>query len=743
MTEKYKNGKLDIETRVNDLIKRMTIDEKIDQMFTIGCNQLGELIEKMENGEIRNISATYQVAGFSVDDYNRLQALQLKNSRLGIPLILHGENLHGVRHPLATVFPTNGCLAATFNEKLAGEVANATAKEARSLGITQLYAPNIDIPWEIRWGRTEENFGEDPYLTSVMGVQMVKGFQKNKVAATIKHYLAYGIGEGGLNLATAHVGEREVREYMLPPFAACIQKGKAWAIMPSYNEIDGVPVHASPLWMQQVLRKELGFDGVAVTDYGASDMLRDMHHVVDTPLEAGKILCDNEIDMEACGYFGYNDEFRALVKAGKYPISKIDRCVKNILRLKFRLGLFEQPYIPREDCQILHSEATVRLARKVAEQGIVLLKNDGILPLNGKEKIALIGPNADVAQLGNYVAYDYKETCYSGRYVAEEALTLKQVFADSDKTFAFEAGCDYHRTDEASLERAIEIAKAADVVIMALGDNSKDGVCGGRQEELVKTGKTNKAVTSGEGYDVTSVELTQAQKTLFNKIAALGKPIITILYGGRPHAIAEESEKSSAILFAFGPGEEGNPVLFDMLYGRVNPSGKLPISFPSSSGAIPCFYNYKPSARGGFYHCSGSLDAPGRDYVFDSPKALYPFGYGLSYTQFSYSNLTVERLGNYRYKVSVDVENTGNRDGEESVLLFLSAQTQPITPVVKKLRAFCRLSVSRGEKQRASFVLRRDDFSYIGYDYKKKSAKTLFRVCIGDQEGVIDTRSDK
>lgn len=738
---KYKNEKLDIETRVKDLLKRMTVDEKIDQMFTVGCNQLGEIIEKMESGELGSISATYQVAGFSAKDYNRLQLLQLKKSRLGIPLILHGENLHGVRHPLCTVFPTNGCLAATFNEKLAGEVASATAKEGRALGITQLYAPNVDISRDLRWGRTEENFGEDPYLTSVMGERIVKNFQKNKVAATVKHYLAYGLGEGGLNLAPAHIGEREVREYMLPPFAACIKKGKAWAIMPSYNEIDGVPVHASPLWMKKVLREELKFDGVVVTDYGAADMLVYCHHIADKPVEVGKILCDNEIDMEACGYYGYNDEFRQLVKDGKYPIAKVNKCVSNILRLKFRLGLFEHPFVDERGESKLHSARTVALSRKVAEQGIVLLKNKGILPLKGNEKIALIGPNADVAQLGNYVAYDYKETCYDGEYVAEKAPTLKSVFEESGKLFEYAQGCDFHKTDEESLNVAAKIVRNADVVVLAVGDNSKDGACGGKQEDLVKLGKSDKAVTSGEGYDLTSLELTKAQRSLFEKVAECGKPIVLVLYGGRPHAIADESEKSDAVLFAFGPGEEGNRVIFDILYGKVNPSGKLPISFPRSSGSIPCFYNHKPSARG-FYKCPGSEDLPGRDYVFDSPDALYPFGFGLSYTEYLYENMRIKKLGTYRFEVTVDVINVGKRDGEESVLLFLSAKTQAVTPIVKKLRGFQRASLRSREKKSVRFELTKEDFSFVGYDCKTKVANTIFEVFVGSLVGKIDTTGD-
>lgn len=727
----YLDVKRPIEKRVNDLLKRMTIDEKIDQMFTTGCNELEPIWEKIQKGEMQSISATFVYHGFNPETYNRLQRHQVENTRLGIPLMLACENTHGLSNPLATIFPTTGCMAATFDEKLIGKFAKASAKEARILGITQLYAPNVDISWDLRWGRVEENFGEDPYLTSKMATEIVKNFQSEGVCATVKHYIAYGLGEGGLNIAPAHIGEREVREYMLPAFEMCIKKGGAWSIMPSYNEVDGIPVHSSKLWMKDVLRGELGFDGMVMTDYGASNMFASLHHIIDEPKEAGRILCDNEVDMEGCGYFGYCDKFREEVKAGKYPISRIDRCVKNVLRLKFRLGLFENPYAQIEKIPTIHNENNVALAREIAEKGIVLLKNDGVLPLKETQKVALIGPNADISQLGNYIYYGYFDKKSRESCVAEESLSLKAVFESQKEKFLFAKGSEFEKTNETLLNEAFETAKAADVVVLALGSNSKGGTYGGNQDgENVSASK--RAVTSGEGFDLNSIELTPAQKVLFDTVYKAGKPIVMLLYGGRPYAITEQLGKTSAVLFGFGVGEQGNQAMFDILYGKVNPSGKLPLSFPRSTGHLPCFYNYKPSARGNIYKAPGTPEKPGYDYVFDTPAALFPFGYGLSYTQFAYENLQVEKLGKHNFKVSVDVQNIGDMDGEESVLLFLSQKTQRVTPMVKKLRAFKRIALQKGERKTVSFKLGKDDFSFVDVDMKRRVAKSECRIMIAD-----------
>lgn len=737
MKEIYLDPTRDIEERVEDLLKRMTIDEKINQTYTTGCNDLETLLERARKGEKLDISASFVYFGFNPETYNELQRCQLENNRLKIPFILACENTHGVSNPLCTIFPTTGCMAATFDEELIGKAASASAAEARVLGITQVYAPNIDITWDQRWGRVEENFGEDPYLTSRMGVAYVKNFQNEGVAATLKHYIAYGLGESGLNLAPAHIGERDIREYMLPPFEACVKEGKAWSLMPSYSEIDGEPVHASKYWMKEVLREELGFDGMIITDYGASNMLYGFHRIIEKPVEAGVILCDNEVDTEGCSFFGYNDEFRTLVKEGKYPEEKLDKIVRNILRMKFRLGLFENPFAILENSSKIHSPEHVSLAREIAEKGMVLLKNDGVLPLSRDKKIALIGPNADVSQLGNYIYYGYFDETYKGKCVAEESLSLRGVLENANANFVYEKGSEFEKTDEVLLERAYQAAQNSDVVVLALGDNSKGGKCCGSQEDLKRLSTDEVAVTSGEGYDLHSIELTPAQEKLFDRVRLAGKPIIMLLYGGRPHAITSQVDDCSAILFAFGAGEQGNEAIYDILLGKVNPSGKLPLSFPRSTGHLPCFYNYKPSARGSFYRQPGSNEKVGKDYVFENPQALFPFGYGLSYTRFEYSNLTIKPMGRYEFTVSVDVENIGEYDGEESVLLFLSTLVQRTTPMVKKLRAFKRVPLKKGEKKTVELFLNKEDFLYVGVDMKKQASTGRHIVHVGQLSGEL------
>ena len=729
----YLDPTKDIEARVNDLLRRMTVDEKINQMYNWGYNQIENLVKRIENGENLDVSCTFVYKNFDVNAFNKLQKYQIERSRLKIPVLLASEDLHGVSHPICTVFPTNGCLAATFDEKLAGKVADLSSKEARILGIRQVYAPNVDISWDLRWGRVEENYGEDPYLTSKMAVEVVKNIQKNGVASTIKHYIAYGLGEGGINLAPAHIGERDIREYMLPPFEACIKQGKVWSVMPSYNEIDGEPVHASKRWMQDVLRDELSFDGMVITDYEASNMLKSFQRIIDKPVDAGKILCDNQVDMEASEYFGYNAEFRQLVKSGKYPISKVNKCVKNILRLKFRLGLFENPYANVSEINKIHTKKALDVAREVAEKGMVLLKNDGVLPLNKDKKIALIGPNGDIAQLGDFIYYRHYDKNYNGVCVTEDALSLKEVFEEEKVNFTYEQGANFAKTDQVMLDRAYDVAKQSDVVVLAVGDNSRGGYSAGSQEDLKRLGVTNNAVTSGEGYDLNSIELTLAQQKLFDTVKKAGKPIVMIVYGGRPLAITNQVSCSSAILMPFFPGEQGSQAIYNVLFGKVNPSGKLPITVPRSTGHLPCFYNHKPTARGSYYKIPGSYDAPGKDYVFDSPKALYPFGYGLSYTTFDYSNLTVQKLGRTTFEVSVTVKNTGKIAGDESVLLFLSCKTQRITPMVKKLRAYKRIALGVGESKTVKFKLGKEDFSFVDTDMKRRVAKSEYTILIADK----------
>lgn len=738
MEKIYKDKNAPVEERVKSLLGEMTTEEKLDQIVLRGCNDLDKLLEQIERGERVCVPSTYCTNRVDPEKFNRLQKYVLEHERLGIPCLFAGEGLHGVCSPYATVFPTSGCVAATFDEDLMYAEADVIGEEAHNLGFRQLYSPHLDIARDPRWGRTEESFGEDPFLLARMGINYIKALQKHNVAATVKHYLCYGFGEGGLNLAPAHIGEREAREIMLKPFADCIAEARPWALMASYNEIDGIPVHASKLWMNKVLRGELGYDGMVISDYGALNMFGRFHRICESRLEAGKIAAECGIDMEACGAYAYGEDFRNAVLAGEIPIDLIDKMVANILRLKFRTGIFENPYIDVGKFREVHKEPSIALSRKIAERGIVLLKNDGILPLKGVRKIALSGPNCDLAQLGNYMFY--RKVGDSLPCVADGVKTLKstleEVFGQENVYTA--KGADFVFYDEEELRMAVKAAEQSDVVVLALGDNSR-GIFGGNQVPAGENGERFSAVTSGEGFDMNTVELTAAQKTLVKAIAETGKPVVMLLYGGRPHAVTEELPLCSAVLQVFGPGEGGNEALVDILTGKVVPSGRLPISFPRSTGHIPCFYNCKPSARGTLYRRPGSAEKPGMDYVLDSPDALFPFGFGLSYTRFDYSDLCVKMEKDGSATVTVRVKNVGDFDAEVSVLTYISACYRIVTPEVKKLAAFKRIALKKGEGKSVKMDIPRAAFSYVDEDMRTVYHYGKFTVTCENLSVIADT----
>ena len=729
--DKYKNSAFTAEERADDLLSKMTLCEKISQMVVCGTDSIDEYYADIERGGKPDFFGTFVLRDFDPVRFNRIQRYFTEETRLGIPCILAAENTHGICNPYTAVFPTTGCLAATFDERLAERMAELSGLEARALGIRQVYAPNVDIARDPRWGRFEENYGEDPVLSGKMGAAYVRGIQSAGVAATAKHYLCYGVPEGGLNLAPAHMGEREIRNDFLGPFRDCIEAG-VMAIMPAYNEIDGIPVHASHHWMVDVLRKELGFEGVVVSDYDAIKMLGFFHRVAETELEAGKIALENAVDVEACGCYGYGDDFLRAAEESEIDIRKIDECVRRILIMKFRLGLFEQPYA-EEDFRIrLNTDKEKQLALEIAEQGIVLLKNDGVLPLSGNGKrIALIGPNADINELGNYIYYDIGELAGKPPCVTSATETLR--FALSRRAgrenVLYARGCSTVYRSDTLLEEALKIANSADVVVLAMGSNSRQ-IGGGTPENVVAAVKKCET-TSGEGYDMPYVELPACQRELIEKIAETGKPIVLLLYGGRAHAIAEETEKVQAILQVFGPGEMGGKAIAELLFGDKSPSGKLPFSMPRSTGHIPCFYNHKPSARGSLYRHPGNKFCMGMDYVTDTPQALFPFGYGISYTHFSYSALTAKRETK-GIRVFVRIKNDGEYDAYESVLLFVRCHYRKVTPPVKELKAFRKIFLKKGEEQEVIFSLSVRDFEYYDENMKAISGKGRYTVFISE-----------
>ncbi|MBQ7045015.1 MAG: glycoside hydrolase family 3 C-terminal domain-containing protein [Clostridia bacterium] len=713
----YKNKNLPPKQRALDLLSKMTLDEKFEQMniylrVETAYKQFKEQGKLAERGCMFAEENTH-----SLEQFIQMQKYFVEKTRLGIPVLLACESLHGVIHENATVFPQSASLGCTFNRDLVSQMADIIGSESAALGVRQVYAPDLDIPRDPRWGRMQECYGEDPYLVGEMGCRYVKGVQSHPVATTLKHFIAYSTPENGINLAPVHIGEREMREVNLEPFKKCIDAG-ALSVMPAYNEVDGEVVHASKRLLRNLLRDELGFDGMTVSDYGAIDMFTFFHHIAKDRLEAGKLALEAGVDMEAPYPFGYGEELKAAVQRGEVDIKLIDECVLNILTLKFKVGLFENPYLFADEP--LHTETAVELSRKADEEAIVMLKNDGILPLNKNTagKIAVIGNNAKDSFLGDYIVRT--KNCvdfYTGmvNYLGEEKVLYSR-------------GCSPLFTDEQMIQDAIDTASKADTVFLVLGDNADvgGGIGGGFH--------SNNEITCSEGYDTHELCLPPAQQRLFDAISALNKPIVLVLYAGRAYALEKEVNCVNGFFYSFGGGEQSGNAFARLIFGEVSPSGKLSISLPKSTGHIPCYYNYKVCARGTFYRKPGSAENPGRDYVLASPNAWYTFGDGLSYTKVEYSNLSATVLRNNEVKVEVTLKNTGDYAINESVLLFLKVLYAPITPFVKRLRQFEKVYLNPGEEKTVQFTLGADDFTYIDINYKQAHLPGDYKVLIDNLE---------
>ena len=726
----YQDPNQSIDVRVADLLSRMTLEEKFTQMRLWRPNNTQAKtvpfdLKLLETNSHR-LGAIYNASSMPPETVAAIQDWVKNNTRLGIPVAFHGESLHGVMHENATAFPQGVGLGATFNPNLMERIATQIGKEARAIGLTMTYAPNVDLSRDPRWGRVEENYGEDPYLTGEMGVAYVKGLQSQGVAACPKHYIAHGSPEGGINLAPVHAGEREFRETMMIPFKRVVTEAKAMGIMPAYSEWDGVPVHASRRLLTELLRDEWGFTGQVVSDYGAIKMLYDFHYVAQTKAEAGKMALYAGVDMEAPNVIGFCPELEEQVRNGEVPESWVDLAVSRILRHKFALGLFEDPYAHPADMCHNRNEAALALARQAARESVVLLKNaGGVLPLSDTiGKVALIGPNANNPQLGGYTVQEAIEHTVTLRKALEERLGADRVI--------FERGCSTAGGSDEQFDRAVEAAKQADAVIMVMGDNSNFyGGIGWGDAEL--DGKV--AVTCGEGFDTHTLELPGRQQALIEAVHATGKPVILVMETGRPYAICWAKEHIPAILQAWYPGEQGGYALTEILFGDVDPSGRLPISFPRSAGHIPSFYNHKVTARG-YYKVRGSRDNPGRDYVFETPDPLFGFGEGMSYTTFAYRDLQVAQTAKIGEDVTVTVtlENTGSRYGCEVVQLYVTDCVCRIAPFVRQLKGFQKVWLAPGEKKEITFTLGFGDFAFINEKMEQEVEPGKFIIRVGDQQ---------
>ena len=730
----YKDPAFSPEERVRDLLPRMTLLEKIRELrlFEKPSRFFDYSAEKPFDPSVMASIMDLGGSMYTTDSapagfINDLQDFMLHKTRLGIPMAIHGESLHGGMNENCTVFPNPICMAATFDDALIGEMAVAAGTEIRANGVVETYAPNLDLAQEPRWGRVEENYGEDPYLTARMGVSYVKGIQSTGIASSPKHYVAHGTPQNGINMSAVHCGEREFREYFLYPFEKVFKEAGALSVMPAYSEVDGMPIHASEYYLTDILRNEFGLKGPVISDWNAIYRLYGLHHVAADAAEAGEMALRAGVDVEACAPFGFGDDFVKKAESGEIPMELINRAVSRVLWLKFKLGLFENPYAQTDKAPYCHTEAHLALSQKIAEQGAVLLKNEGnLLPLKKDvAKVALIGPNSDVMQLGDYVLRPASERAVTLKKALEERLGAERVI--------HARGCNIAFGTEEMKAQAVAAAKEASVAVVVLGDNSSyynNEFWSDKEDPAVR----RNSVICGEGFDVDTLDLPSVQEELLEAVYATGTPVVLVMQSGRPHSINWAVHHVPAILDCFYAGEMGGYAMANLLFGDANPSGRLPWTIPCSVGQIPCYYNHKPScgARPGYTKAPSDVNHP---YVYGEYRPLFEFGFGLSYSSFAYGELTLSKqeVGkNENVSVGLTVENTGAYDGYHSVLLFLRDDVAKVTPIVRRLRGFKKIFLKAGEKATVSFVLGPEDYSYIGLDCKPTIDPGTFTVMIGD-----------
>lgn len=729
----YKDPNASIDERVEDLLGRMTLEEKIAQMNMNGMGEYRQLPHGAGVVESPFISVQ-EIARMS----SEAKRYARENTRLGIPPIQIGECLHGQLAMGATIFPQAIAQGSTWNPALVERMASIIALEASASGVDQALSPLFDLAREPRYGRTEECYGEDPYLVARMGVAFVEGMQgkaeytrvhgiaPGKLMCTAKHFAGYSVPAGGINLAPSSLGEREMRTLHLYPFEKVVKDANVCAVMPSYNEVDGMPAHSNRWLLTDVLRGEWGFGGYIFTDYGGLSQLHNFHHVAADASEAAVMGINAGVDLEAARPDAYA-RLSDLVKAGKVKEEQIDAAVRRILRAKFMAGLFDKPYPdPERLSEVVHRPEHVALALEVAQESAVLLKNDStLLPLDASKlkSLAVIGPNADQVQYGDYT---YTRDNRSG-------VTILQGLRDrlgSRVQINYAKGCNITGSDRSGIAAAVEAASKSDVAVVVLGETSVIlsglgwGVGLGENEP-------RDPFVSGEGYDLTSLDPPGVQRELLQAVCATGKPVVLVMVHGRPWSIDWEKDHVPAILEAWYPGEQGGNAIAGILLGDVNPSGRLNCSVPRSVGHLPVTYDYKPSARG-INREPGTPEKPGRDYVFSSPAPLFAFGHGLSYTTFEYSDLKIDNNASAKtVKVSVNVRNTGRRDGKEVVQLYVNDRVSSVTTPQKMLKGFDKIELKAGEQKTVTFDLPYDELTLWNASMQRVVEPGEFAVMIG------------
>ena len=759
-TYPYKDSQLSIAERVSDLLGRMTLPEKIAQMYShwlilspdgnhrirndafaqaATTDDLREML-KLGMGQITRPLGTHPVSPKEgVRALNALQKFLVEETRLGIPAMSHEECLMGLMVKGATLFPSALNYGSTWNPELIEAVGQEIRKEAKQIGCHQGLAPVLDVSRDVRWGRTEETMGEDPYLVGVLATRYVKGLQgeNRELLATLKHYVGHSFSEGARNHAPVHLGFKELNDIFMLPFEMAVKQANAGSVMPAYHDIDNEPCHASRLLLTEVLRDQWGFDGLVVADYAGINLLYAHHGVAKDKAEAAALAFNAGLDIELPG-FECAEHLQQAIERREISEEKINEIVARVLAEKFRLGLFENPYADESQVS-LQSDSARELAKEVALQSIVLLENKGILPLNvaQKPKVAVIGPTAD-DQLAMFSGYSFPVHLIIAnmqeervQYAKTPLQALTERFGTDNVSYA--KGCEIltERNPEApvfpgdvdseraaSLERtspisrdtsqiqdAVACARQSDVAIVFVGDLSG----------LFQTG------TVGEGSDTDSLQLPGVQEELLRQVVATGTPTIIVMTSGRPYALNGLEDQAAAVLMPFQPGQEGAEAIADLLTGKANPSGRLVVSIPKNVGAVPYYYNHKLK--------SGGTPIA---YHFGSK---YSFGYGLSYTRFEYSELKIQQdhvnINDGTIALSLNLENSGEREGCEVVQVYVRDVYASLVRPVKELKAFKRVTLQPKQSAVVSFAIPVDMLNFTNTDNQRMVEAGEFEIMVG------------
>ncbi len=762
-TPLYKDPRQPVDARVKDLLGRMTLEEKAAQLIGIWLTKakiqndkgdfspanatqnfphgLGQISRPSDRRGVKPVTVVGAAAGAEADSINRnaaetaryinaAQKWSMENTRLGIPMLMHDEALHGYVARDATSFPQAIALASTFDTGLVEQVFACAAREMRARGANMALAPVVDVARDPRWGRIEETYGEDPHVCAEIGLAAIRGFQgatlplaKDKVFVTLKHMTGHGQPENGINVGPAQIAERTLRENFFPPFERAVKELPVRSVMPSYNEIDGVPSHASRWLLTDILRTEWGYQGSVQSDYFAIKELIDRHKLTDQLSDTAVMALNAGVDVELPDGEAYA-LIPELVRSGRIPLAQVDAAVARVLTMKFEGGLFENPYADEKtaDAKTATPQA-VALAREAARKAVVLLKNDkGVLPLDGKKlkRVALLGTHAKDTPIGGYsdiprhvvsihegLTAEAKAQGFTLDYAEAVRITEQRIWAQDEVKFVDPA------VNAKLIAEAVEVAKKADVVVMVLGDNEQT---------------SREAWADNHLGDRDSLDLIGQQNDLAKAIFDLGKPTVVFLLNGRPLSINLLAERADAIIEGWYLGEQTGFAAADILFGRANPGGKLPVSIARNVGQLPIYYNRKPTAR--------------RGYLQGDTTPLYPFGFGLSYTTFDISapRLAKARIGmGEKVRVEVDVTNTGQRAGDEVVQLYVRDVAASVTRPLMELKHFKRVTLAPGAKTTVVFEIAQSDLWFWNLEMKRVVEPGDFTIMAGPNS--VDLKS--